>query len=93
MPDVADAEALENLKREESSDDTLIAITNHPIFGVDFNGGLLAFDRNRRDGDGEPQVVWVRYLTSVERRFDSFRALLQAALADTKSDVDKGGSF
>jgi len=93
LPDVADAETLERLKSEETSDDTVIAITNHPIFAVDFNGGLLAFDRNRRDGDGEPNVVWVMYLTSVERRFDSFEALLQAALANTKSAVDKGGSF
>jgi hypothetical protein len=93
LPDVADTETLERLKSEERSDDTVIAITNHPIFGVDFNGGLLVFDSNRRDAEGEPQVVWARYLTSVERRFDSFEALLEAALADTKSDVDKGGSF
>lgn len=93
LPDVADAETLERLKSEESSDDTVIAITNHPIFGVNFNGGLLAFDRNRRDDEGEPQVVLVRYLTSVERRFESFEALLQDALSDTKSDVGKGGSF
>jgi hypothetical protein len=93
LPDVADAETLERLKREESSDDSVIAITNHSVFGVDFNGDLLAFDRNRLDGQGEPQVVWVKYLTSVEQRYDSFEAPLEAAVEDTKSDVERGGSF
>ena len=93
LPDVADAEALHRLRSEQRSDDTVIAITDHPIVGVNFNGALLAFDRNRRNADGEPQVVVVRYLTSVDRRFDSFEALLQHALRDTQSDVSKGGSF
>jgi hypothetical protein len=87
IPDELDASEQAKLIEEEKHDAKRILATNHMIFATNFNGGLMVFDRNRVDVAGEPEAVWVGYIYHVERRYPSFAALLEYAIADTRKEI------
>lgn len=89
IPDELNEEEQSKLSIEEKTDPARILATNHAIFSTDFNGSLMVFDRNRVDSNGEMEAVWVRYIYHVERRYPNFISLLEYAINDTKSDIEK----
>lgn len=89
IPDELNEEEQAKLSEREKTDPSRILATNHTIFATDFNGGLMVFDQNRIDSDGEMEAVWVGYIYHVERRYPNFISLLDYATNDTRSDIAK----
>jgi len=65
--------------------DWLPYVPENICFGTDFNGGLLCFDRARRDERGEMPVFRWYIGTGTQARFDSFADMLRADLAELKA--------
>lgn len=87
LPVVANKADVAKLREDEKKKKTEILITNHPVLGTDFNGGLLLADRNRIGKDGEHQIVWVSDGMVVQRRWPNFEAFLKEAISDTQGEI------
>jgi predicted DNA-binding WGR domain protein len=82
--------ALAKLEDRERRSRSVIQPLRHPVFGTDFNGGVLLFDQAHQNR-GEPEVVAVRNGELLER-WKSFTHWLEAAVRDLKRQRREAGS-
>jgi hypothetical protein len=78
--------------QKEEEDPKVIFLPNHPIFATNMNGQIALFDRRTRDVDGNMEVVLWSSDGGTLERFSSFEALLEAALADTRKQINNLGN-
>ena len=78
--------------QKEEEDPKVIFLPNHLIIATNMNGQIALFDRRTRDADGNMEVVLWSSDGGILERFPSFEAFLEAALADTRQQINNLGN-
>ena len=80
------AATIANLRAESKRDPAVMYWPDHIPLAVDFNGGFLVFDRNRRRSDGEYEIAEIRD-EEVDRRLPDFVGFVDWALSVARREL------